>query len=79
MNSFQLRDNHPAHYVQQVIERVYSDLNSIEEALANVKHNLRLNDLVRHAVGDPGALIWNAFAGITSDDCLEYMHHAGYI
>ena len=92
MHSFQLTDNQPAHHVQQVIEHFYQsgaiirfippyspDLNPIEEAFANVKHNLRLNDLVLQAVGDPSALIWNAFAGITSDNCLGYMHHAGYI
>ena len=80
------------HHVQEVIEHVYEsgaiirflppyspDLNPIEEAFAKVKHNLRQNDLALQAVADPSALIWNAYAQIRSDDCLGYMHHAGYI
>ena len=70
MHSFQITDNHPAHHVHQVIECVYQsgaiirflppyspDLNPIKEAFTNVKHNLRLNDLVQQAVGNLSALI----------------------
>ena len=81
-------------YMQDVIERVYEsgaiirflppyspDLNPIEdiEAFANVKHYLQQNDVVLHSVQDSNPLIWNAFGQIAPQDCLGYMHHAGYI
>ncbi|CAB4024257.1 Hypothetical predicted protein [Paramuricea clavata] len=85
-------DNHAVHHVQEVIERVYDygaiirflppyspDLNPIEEVFANVKHYLRQNHLVLQSLQDPSPLIWNAYGQITSNDCLGYMHHAGYI
>ena len=59
-------DNHPAHYVQEVVEHVYNsgafisflpsyspDLNPIDEVFAKVKHYLRQNDSVLQAVRDP--------------------------
>jgi transposase len=74
-------DNHAVHHVQEVIEHVYDygaiihflppyspDLNSIE-VFAKVKHYLQ----------DLSPLIWNAYGQITLNDCLGYMHHAGYI
>ena len=84
-------DNHPVHHVQDVIQRVYDfgaiirflppyspDLNPIEEVFAKVKHYLRQNDVVLQSVQDTSPLIWEAFGQISQDDCLGYMHHAGY-
>ena len=84
-------DNHAVHHVQEVIEHVYDygaiihflppyspDLNSIE-VFAKVKHYLCQNDLVLHSLQDLSPLIRNAYGQITLNDCLGYMHHAGYI
>lgn len=89
---FHYTDNHAVHHVQEAIDRVYlhgtlvrflppysPDLNPIEQVFAKVKHYLRDNDLVLQSVKDPSPLIFNAFGQITSADCKQYMHHAGYI
>ena len=55
------------------------DPNPPEEVFAKVKHFLRQNDLVLQSCRDASPLIWNTFGQITSNDCLGYMHHAGYI
>ena len=52
---------------------------AIEEVFAKVKHYLRQNDLVLQSVRDPSPLILDAFGQVTSMDCKQYMHHAGYI
>ena len=90
--SFTNIDNHSVHHVQDVIDRVYDsgviirfllpyspDFNPIEEAFANVKHFLQQNDMVLHSVQDSNPLTWNAFGQISRNDCLGYMHDAGYI
>lgn len=89
---FQHADNHPVHHVQEAIDQVYNhgalvrfltpyspDQNPIEEVFAKVKHYLRQNDLVLQSVRDPSPLILDAFGQVTSMDCKQYMHHAGYI
>lgn len=61
-----LLHNHAVHHARDVIDRIYNsgvlvrfllpyslDLNPIEEAFAQIKHYLRLNDVVLKSLADP--------------------------
>ena len=84
-------DNASVHHVKEVHELIigcgaiirylppYSpDFNPLEEVFAQIKRFLRRNSQVYHSTSDPRVLITSAFCSIDSDDCLNYIHHAGY-
>ena len=86
-------DNCSIHHVDQVrhlIEVVaqakliflppYSpDLMPLEEVFSKVKAILKANDSLFQVCSAPRALLALAFAEVTTEDCLGYIEHSGYI
>ena len=55
------------------------DLNPIGEAFSKVKAYLKDNELVYQSTADPRILVASAMASVTTQDCQNYIKHAGYM
>ena len=84
-------DNASIHYADEAVQLLsnagallwflppYSpDLNPIEELFSEVKSYLDNNSVVYRSCSYPELLIYAAFACVTQEHCLGYIHHAGY-
>ena len=84
-------DNASIHHVNEVIGLVnrrgvmirympaYSpDFMPLEEVFSKVKYFLKRAEVVYTSTDNPSLLLTMAFASVTHDDCLGYIHHAGY-
>lgn len=85
-------DNASIHHLEQVHDLITSsgalirylppyspDLMPLEEVFSKVKYSLRANKQIFLTTSSPRLLIAMAFAGITQDDCIGYIKHAGYL
>ena len=84
-------DNVVIHHMQPVIEAINSigaiirflahyssDFNPIELVFAEVKTYLKEHHTLMHRV-DPRLLITYAFNAVSVENCISYIHHAGYM
>ena len=84
-------DNASIHHVNRVFELVerrgvmiqfmpaYSpDFMPLEEVFSKVKYFLKRSEVLFTSTDNPALLLTMAFASVTQDDCLGYIHHAGY-
>lgn len=91
-NSVVVMDNAAIHHIPEVRDIIedtgalliylppYSpDYNPLEELFSKVKYQIRQNDIVFQATGDPEALILESFYHVTSEDCNGYFRNAEYI
>lgn len=89
-----IMDNAAIHHVEEAVELIEStgaiieflppyspDLNPIEEAFSKVKHFLRANEPFVQVCNDDEIedVIIAGFATITTEDCIGWMQHSGYI
>ena len=85
-------DNASIHHVDKVVDLIcasgalvrflppYSpDLNPIEEVFSKVKSYIKDNDIIYTATKEPRLIVASAFSYVTSQDCQNYIKHAGYI
>ena len=85
-------DNASIHHVDAVVDMItatgalvrflppYSpDLNPIEEVFSQVKSYIRDNEIIYQTTEEPRLIIASAFASIITQDCQNYIKHAGYI
>ena len=85
-------DNASIHHIDAVLDMIiatgalvrflppYSpDLNPIEEVFSQVKSYIRDNEIIYQTTKKPQLIIVSAFASITTQDCQNYIKHAGYI
>ena len=84
-------DNASIHHVDEVLQLLHGtgallwflpayspDLNPIEELFSEVKSYLENNSIAYRVCADPHLLVYAAFASVTPEHCLGYIHHAGY-
>lgn len=55
------------------------DLMPLEEVFSKVKYFIQANEDVFLTTSSPRLLIAMAFSGVTQEDCISYIRHAGYI
>lgn len=85
-------DNASIHHVDAVVDLItaagalvrflppYSpDLNPIEEIFSQVKSYIKDNEIIFKTTEEPRLIVASAFASITTQDCQNYIRHAGYI
>ena len=85
-------DNASIHHVDAVVDLItaagalvrflppYSpDLNPIEEVFSQVKSYIKDNEIIYKTTKEPRLIVASAFASITTQDCQNYIRHAGYI
>jgi hypothetical protein len=51
----------------------------IEEVFSQIKSYIRDNKIIYQTTSEPRLIIVSAFASITTQDCQNYIQHAGYI
>ena len=91
-NSVILMDNASIHHTDRVVSLISSvgalvhfippyspDLNPIEECFSKVKGYLKEHEHEIADYNDVNEFVMRAFCTVTSDDCEQYFHHAGYI
>ena len=54
-------------------------LNPIEEVFSKIKAFLKANESAYQATSKPRILVAHAFASVSSEDCIKYIRHAGYM
>ena len=54
------------------------DFMPLEEVFSKVKYFLKRSEVLFTSTDNPALLLTMAFASVTQDDCLGYIHHAGY-
>ena len=85
-------DNASIHHVESVIPLIsatgalvrflppYSpDLNPLEEAFSKIKAYLKNNECAYQCTAAPRIVFAEAFSSVTTEDCLNYFKHAGYM
>ena len=85
-------DNASIHHVDRVVSTIqqtgalvrflppYSpDLNPIEEVFAKVKSYLKANEVPYNVTSSLNLSIIMGFCTVSSDDCIGYIQHAGYM
>ncbi len=51
----------------------------LEEVFSKVKSILKANDALFQVSSTPRSLLATAFGMVTEEDCMGYIHHAGYL
>lgn len=88
-----IMDNCSIHHIDRVADLIentahaklmflppYSpDLMPLEEVFSKVKNILKQNDSLFQVCSAPRAFLAMAFSFITSEDCIGYVHHSGYL
>jgi len=88
-----IMDNCSIHHVDQVVDLIentahakviflppYSpDLMPLEEVFSKVKSIIKKNGSLFHVCSAPRAFLAIAFSFVTSEDCIGYVHHSGYV
>ena len=85
-------DNASIHHLETVVDLItasgalvrflppYSpDLNPIEEAFSKVKAYLRENQVAFQCTKSPRLVVASAFQSVTTENCISYIKHAGYM
>lgn len=92
-HSVVILDNASIHHVAPVVEAIQEDgearvlflppycpeLMPLEEVFSKVKSILKANDAVFQSTSTPRTLLATAFSMVTEEDCIGYIHHAGYL
>lgn len=92
-HSVVILDNASIHHVAPVVEAIQEDgearvlflppycpeLMPLEEVFSKVKSILKANDAVFQSTSTPRTLLATAFGMVTEEDCIGYIHHAGYL
>lgn len=92
-HSVVIMDNASIHHVDGVIDLIenqvgakvlflppYSpDLNPCEEVFSQIKGIMKQNDALFQTCSAPRVLLTMAFGMVTTDDCISYISHSGYI
>jgi len=51
----------------------------LEEVFSKVKSIIKKNGSLFHVCSAPRAFLAIAFSFVTSEDCIGYVHHSGYV